>query len=285
MDHKVVFLILHYNSIEVTRECIASIKKLEQQERIEVVIVDNASPNGSGNLLEKEYAEDKQIHVLLNKENAGFSRGNNYGYVYIKRNINVQYLVVANNDILFSQSDFLNRLDFEYRNSQFDILGPDVWNSFLHVHQNPLDYRVRNKEEVEKTICFHEIALKFWWLAYPMISVVEKISAKKRYDQSGETYKKRMENICLMGACLIFSKSYVADKGKIFSPETYFYYEEYILTLQALREKRKIIYSPDLVVEHKEGSATNSISKKNHTKKKFVMSNILAAAKIYKELL
>ena len=223
MDKKVVFLILHYNSIEVTRECIHSIKKLEQQERIEIVIVDNASPNGSGKVLEEEYKQNKNIHVRLNSDNAGFSKGNNFGYEYIKSNINVQYLIVANNDIVFKQVDFLDRLDQEYKESRFDILGPDVWNTYLQVHQNPLDHSVRKKEEVDKTIRCHQIALKFFGLVYPVLCLAEKLSAKKRYQQSDEKYKLRQEGICLMGACLIFSEQYVLDKDKIFSPETYFY--------------------------------------------------------------
>lgn len=285
MNKKVVFLILHYNSIEVTRECIASIKKLEQQERIEIVIVDNASPNGSGKVLEEEFRQDRNVHVQLNSNNAGFSKGNNFGYEYIKSNMNVQYLIVANNDIIFKQADLVNKLDQEYKTSQFDILGPDVWNSCLQVHQNPLDSTVRRKEEVDRTICFHQIALKYFEIIYPLLCLIEKISAKKRYQQSDKEYKLRQEGVCLMGACLIFSEQYVLDKDKIFSPETNFYYEEYILTLQALRERRKIVYFPDIVVEHKEGSSTSSISSKNKIKKKFVMKNMLDAAKIYRELL
>lgn len=285
MDKKVIFLILHYNSIEVTRECIDSIKELEQQERIEIVIVDNASPNGSGKVLEEEFSQDKNVHVRLNSDNAGFSKGNNFGYEYIKANMNIQYLIVANNDIIFKETDFVDKLDQEYKQSRFDILGPDVWNTCLQVHQNPLDSSVRKKEEVDWTIRFHQIALKYFGILYPLLCIAEKLSAQKRYKQSDKEYRLRQEGICLMGACLIFSEQYVLGKNKIFYPETYFYYEEYILTLQALREKRKIVYSPDIVVDHKEGSATNSISSKNKMKKKFVMKNMLVAAKIYRELL
>lgn len=285
MNKKVVFLILHYNSMEVTRECINSIKLLEQQERIEIVIVDNASPNGSGKILEEEYKNDAHIHVRLNSENAGFSKGNNFGYEYIKTNLDVQYLIVANNDIVFKQPDLLNSLDQEYEESKFDILGPDIWNTCLNAHQNPLDHSVRQKKDVDRTIRFHQIALKYYGMLYPLLCIAEKKSAKKRYKQLDKEYLFRQEGVCLMGACLIFSEQYVLSKNKIFSPETYFYYEEYILTLQALREKRKIVYSPDIAVDHKEGSSTNSISSKNRLKKKFVMQNMLDAAKIYRELL
>ena len=41
------FVILHYNSIEDTQKCIQSIKQLDGHQEIKVVIVDNASPNGT----------------------------------------------------------------------------------------------------------------------------------------------------------------------------------------------------------------------------------------------
>ena len=45
------FVILHYRAIEMTRTCVERIQALEGNNHI--VIVDNASPNGTGRLLEE----------------------------------------------------------------------------------------------------------------------------------------------------------------------------------------------------------------------------------------
>ena len=53
----ICFVILHYNGIEDTEKCIQSIRQLAGQEDIRIVIVDNASPNGTGKLLAHRYAK------------------------------------------------------------------------------------------------------------------------------------------------------------------------------------------------------------------------------------
>lgn len=66
------FVILHYNSIEDTQKCIQSIKQLDGHQEIKVVIVDNASPNGTGLKLAGQYAGDEMVDVLCREENDGF---------------------------------------------------------------------------------------------------------------------------------------------------------------------------------------------------------------------
>lgn len=64
----IAFVVLHYNVPEVTRQCVDSIRELQGNKKKKIVIVDNASPDGSGILLEKEYAQDGDIKVLVNKK-------------------------------------------------------------------------------------------------------------------------------------------------------------------------------------------------------------------------
>ena len=78
------FVILHYRAAEMTRTCVERIRALNGSNYI--VIVDNASPNGTGELLAEEYAGEDNITVLLNQENAGFARGNNLGIRWVCEN-------------------------------------------------------------------------------------------------------------------------------------------------------------------------------------------------------
>ena len=80
----IAFVVLHYNVPEVTRQCVDSIRTLQGNKKKKIVIVDNASPDGSGVLLEKEYAQDEDIKVLVSERNEGFARGNNRGYHYAR---------------------------------------------------------------------------------------------------------------------------------------------------------------------------------------------------------
>ena len=101
-----VFLILHYCVPDMTIECIETIRERIAYKSYQIVVVDNASPDGSGRTLREKYADDSDIHILLNQENEGFARGNNTGYRYAVQNLHPDFLVVMNNDVLMIQPDF-----------------------------------------------------------------------------------------------------------------------------------------------------------------------------------
>ena len=79
----ICYVILHYQNIEVTQECVEKLKRIIQKES-KIVVIDNASPNGSGEKLLNYFASDGMVIVLKNKDNVGFARGNNAGYQYAK---------------------------------------------------------------------------------------------------------------------------------------------------------------------------------------------------------
>lgn len=69
------FIILSYNLLEDTRNCIESIRNTVPKSACEIVIVDNASEDGSVEWLRQQ----KDIVLRENKENAGFPKGCNQG--------------------------------------------------------------------------------------------------------------------------------------------------------------------------------------------------------------
>lgn len=48
---RMAYVILHYNCIDETRKCIRSIQNTEAFPESIIVVVDNASPNGTGRIL------------------------------------------------------------------------------------------------------------------------------------------------------------------------------------------------------------------------------------------
>ena len=68
-------VILNYATRDLLRDCLRS---LEAQRGLsfDVCVVDNDSPDGSAEMVEREFT---QVHLLRNPENNGFSAGNNLG--------------------------------------------------------------------------------------------------------------------------------------------------------------------------------------------------------------
>lgn len=85
-------IIVSYNTRELLKECLLSIKNsLSKTIDYELIVVDNASTDGSPDLLREEC---KDIGVLENKKNLGFSKANNQGVKRAKG----RYLLFLNPD-------------------------------------------------------------------------------------------------------------------------------------------------------------------------------------------
>lgn len=279
---KVCFIILHYNTKEVTQKCIATIHKLEEQDKIAVVIVDNASPDGSGKILADRYRGNDRIKVILRETNDGFSAGNNEGCLFAMSEWNPEFLVVANSDIEFCQTDFVRRIMQEYEKRQFAVLGPDIYNPTTGKHQSPIAADPPGIRRVDRTIILNQCALGLYPIIYPVMKNYFRRQIGKHQTVRPLDYQ---EDVCLMGACYIFSGKYITDKTVPFRPETKFYYEEYILTLRCRRHQKKIAYQPELQVWHQEGKTIETIGDGLKEQFRFRMENILNAAKIYRKFL
>jgi N-acetylglucosaminyl-diphospho-decaprenol L-rhamnosyltransferase len=83
-------LIVNYNGKTFLDECFSSIKE-HCSFRAEIIVVDNASSDGSAEYILKHHPD---VQVIQNKENAGFSRGNNIA----AKHAHGKYLLLLNND-------------------------------------------------------------------------------------------------------------------------------------------------------------------------------------------
>jgi GT2 family glycosyltransferase len=88
-------VLLCYNNIEYTKECLKYYDTLTRYPNNELVIVDNMSTDGSREFL-KEYLMEKtnNIRLVANSKNYGFSGGNNKGLEMCRGD----YIVMLNND-------------------------------------------------------------------------------------------------------------------------------------------------------------------------------------------
>jgi GT2 family glycosyltransferase len=89
----VTVIVLNYNGLEHLEECFASLTKIDYpSEKLDLMLVDNASTDGSVAYIETHYPH---VHVVRSEENVGFAAGNNLG----ARAAIGQYVVFLNNDM------------------------------------------------------------------------------------------------------------------------------------------------------------------------------------------
>lgn len=276
---KIGIVILHYVALEMTIECIEQLIKTFKS-NAEIVIVDNASFNGSGDTLKEKYERYDYIHVIMNKKNEGFSKGNNIGYSYLKQNYDLEYIIISNNDVLIKQKNFVELLDSIYNKQYFDVLGPDIINPITGVHQNPSRLAGLNIEQIQKCVSMYEFQDKHFKRTYikmKLCDIRDKLLMKK-YDSAG--WEKYCENPVLHGACFIFSKKYIEERELAFDPQTFLYVEEDILYYVCKKNNYKMLYSPELVIEHLEDVSTNSVLKNEYVKRKMKNHQMMISYKV-----
>jgi len=84
-------IIVNWNTKELLRRCLNSIYYNTNKLSFEVLVVDNASRDGSAEMVKKEFP---QARLMENKENLGFARGNNQGFLRSKG----EYVLILNPD-------------------------------------------------------------------------------------------------------------------------------------------------------------------------------------------
>lgn len=101
---RVAIIILSYNTYEMTRFCIESIRRTSPSGSYEIIVVDNASTDASLEWLEKQ----QDIVLIKNSENMGFPYGCNQGMEAADQGADI--MLLNSDTILFPNSLFWLRM-------------------------------------------------------------------------------------------------------------------------------------------------------------------------------
>lgn len=109
----IYLLILNYQSYDDTIKYVDCLKK-QKNVILNILIIDNLSPNNSFEILNKEYINTDGVEVISSGKNGGYAYGNNFGLKFIK-NRDVDYILISNNDIEINDSLLLYKMIEKYK--------------------------------------------------------------------------------------------------------------------------------------------------------------------------
>jgi len=123
-------IIVSWNVRELLDKCLASLSRAERRIRpgddeefgIEIIVVDSASDDGSAELVRGKYPA---VALLAQRENIGFTRGNNLGLARARGD----YLLLLNPDTEVGAGALGKMIAFMIAHPQIGILGPHTRNS------------------------------------------------------------------------------------------------------------------------------------------------------------
>lgn len=288
-DYKFSFVILHYLTIEDTIKCVESIEKNCKKYNYNIVIVDNYSSNNTGEKLKQKYSNKEKITVILNKENLGFAKGNNTGFIYAKQNLDPDFIMLINNDTIIIDDEFCSKVIEEYEKSHFAVLGPKIRLKDGSINPVTIDFPGLEQLYAELKILKTEYTANKWPvlkifynLYFNIKCILKKLLINMKIisrENVIHDVNKRYENIVLHGCFIIFSKEYINKFDGLYD-ETFLYREEEILALRLKNNNMLSVYNPEIVIQHNEDSATNAMNKKIRKKIMFMNKHKIQSTNI-----
>jgi GT2 family glycosyltransferase len=113
-------IIVNWNTKELLLECVSSIKQDANNYKVEIIVVDNASKDGSPQALKDLHPD---LKLIQNKENLGFAKANNIG---IKLSSG-KYICIVNSDVELRKDCLATMYNYMNKHPQIAVLGPKVY--------------------------------------------------------------------------------------------------------------------------------------------------------------
>lgn len=118
---EVSFIIVNWNAEDFLEKCLASIYQQVRGLSFEVIVVDNASTDGSPEMVRENFPE---VRLICSSTNLGFARGNNLGI----RESRGRYLCLVNSDVEILKDCVQTMVAYLNRHAEIGMLGPRVLN-------------------------------------------------------------------------------------------------------------------------------------------------------------
>ena len=217
---------VNYDQPEVTCEMLASLEKVTYP-NFETLIVDNASPTKSPNIIKEKYPE---IQLIISKKNLGFAGANNIALKQAKGD----YVLLLNNDT---------------------EVKPDFLESLVELMESDKKIVIVSS----KILYFYEDNVIQYAGASPINPITSRGSHYGYKEIDNGQLDEVTETAYPHGACMMIRKSVLEELGLLY--EGYFlYYEELDFAERVKRAGYKIYFQPNSSILHKESISTGKNS-------------------------
>ena len=227
----IAVIVINWNSYKFTFDCIKSLEKCNYP-NFKIILVDNGSTDFSIEKLSKDF---KNLDIIKNKLNLGFTGGNNIA-ISKALNENYDYVMLLNNDTKVNP-DFLNFLVERLENE--NNLGAI----------QPLILQMDNKKKV-------------WNAGGEFIRLfgLTKVINKGKNVNSIDSNKNYSEWI---SGCCIMLKSKVIDKVGLLDNSFFAYFEDVDWSLRIKNEGYLLGIDNRSIIYHYESGSSKTLSKSN----------------------
>ncbi|HET7037213.1 MAG TPA: glycosyltransferase [Thermomicrobiaceae bacterium] len=228
-------VVVSYNVRELLLDCLASIEAslAGSGRRCEVIVVDNASPDGSAAAVRRRFPE---VRVVSRAANAGFAAASNDGI----RAARGRVIALLNPDTTVVGDALGTLADFLAANPGVGVAGPRL------VYPNGATQPSRRRFPTRLTGFLESTIIQDYWHDNRIL---------RRYYLADRDDAETQEVDWLVGACLVARREAIAQAG-LFDERFFMYSEEVDWCYRVRATGWRIAYVPQAVIVHHEGASS-----------------------------
>jgi N-acetylglucosaminyl-diphospho-decaprenol L-rhamnosyltransferase len=250
---KISLIVLNWNTRDLLAHCLDSIEQHKGELQLEIIVVDNASTDGSQAMLKQRYS---QLRLISNQQNVGFAKANNQAM----RVAHGEYFLLWNSDAFATPEAIQNLLHLAEKNPRAGIVGAQLRNA-----DNTFQASYsRFPNQLREFLILTGLGRTLFGHAYPSLGPEE---------EKGPQIVDYVE-----GACLLVRRQAFQDVGGF--DEGYFMYAEEVDWCYSMAKHGwQVWYQPEARVIHLGGAS--SAGRRTHREADLYRSRIRFFRKHY----
>ncbi|MCX7797887.1 MAG: glycosyltransferase [Melioribacter sp.] len=270
-------IIVNYNVKEFLLNLLDSIRKALNNLSVEIIVVDNASEDGSVDVIKEKFPE---VKLIVNEKNIGFGAANNLALKIAKG----KYFLLLNPDTILREDTLVKMIEFFDKHPECGIAG----------------CKVLNPDGTLQLACRRGFPGP--WTSFTKVMGLSKLFPKSRlfarynltYLDENQTY----EVDAVSGAFMMLRRE-VYEKIGGFDSQFFMYGEDLDLCYRAQKANYKVFYVHSTEIIHYKGESTKRskidetklfydamhLFVKKHFSSSFIVEGILQLAILFRKLL
>ncbi|MCA8943496.1 MAG: glycosyltransferase family 2 protein [Planctomycetes bacterium] len=230
-------VVLSWNTKELTLACLGALRADPTRQLREIIVIDNASHDGSADAIAEAYPE---VVLVRNEENRGYSGGNNQGV----RIAEGKFVCLLNSDTEVRPGALDQLVEFLEQHPGYGAVGP----------------RLVSPDGSIQTACMRfpglltAIVFDTIWGKFPPGKWIQ-----DRYFMRGFDHRSSRDVDQPPGACLVMHRAEYEQVGGL-DEELWLFFNDVDLCRRLWRSGRRIRYFAEAEVMHHEGASTKSFA-------------------------
>lgn len=233
MTPQLSVVVLSWNSVELSLACLRALHRDTTASTREIILVDNASGDGTA---DRVAAEHPEVRLIRNKQNLLFAEGMNVG----ARAAQGEYLCLLNSDTEVHPAALDTLVDWLAAHPDYAMVGP----KFVFP-----DGRLQRGCRRFPTVTEHVAS----WSWFRNTSWAKRVADRGSMGDFDHATSRDVEQP--LGACIVMRRSEYLELGGL-DPELSLFFNDVDLCRRLRRLGRKIHYLTDAIVMHHHGAST-----------------------------